>query len=505
MSPILKINDIVQQYPGVQALKGVSLELSPGEIRGLVGENGAGKSTLIRILAGIEMPVSGTINFKNELRNFKSSADSQRSGITVVSQEFRLVPELSVADNVFLGHEHTFRGIISARKTHDEAAKILSTLGLDLAPTTLVSALPVGDQQLVEIARALSREFDLLIMDEPTAALNKTEVKKLHRIVRNLANQGKAVIYVSHHLEEIFDLCDSVSVLRDGSLISTSSTKEISEDKLVEQMLGHSPESFQRDEATKGRGEVVLSVRDAQIPGVDERQSFELHRSEILGFAGLAGSGRTQIMRAIFGELPLLGGELKIRGKVFKFRNNYDALDAGIFMLPEDRKAKGIVPHLNVLENVVLAKDKSELSLLEKMFPIKSNEASVFKELRDAMNIRVSSGKQLISQLSGGNQQKALFGRASLSGCSILVLNEPTRGVDIGAKAEIYDLIRQLADSGVSVIVSSSDVPELVSICDRCLVYFGGHLTAELNESEITETSVVAASIGQKMEGGNVI
>ena len=292
MAAVLEVADVVQEYPGVRALAGVSLELSSGQVLGLVGENGAGKSTLIRILGGIERAVSGVVSVHGSERHFRSSAESQAAGISVVSQEFRLVPQLSVADNIFLGHELVTGGVVQRARTHERSAELLEQLGMDLDPDRPVSSLTVGDRQMVEIARALSREFDILVMDEPTAALNGAEISQLHTIVRRLADQGKAVIYVSHHLEEIFAVCGDVAVLRDGSLVAHQPTSELDEKSLVEHMLGRKPQTFERGEQATGGADVRLDVRDLEVPGIPGRVDLQVRRGEILGLAGLVGSGR---------------------------------------------------------------------------------------------------------------------------------------------------------------------------------------------------------------------
>lgn len=504
MVELLQVENVSQEYPGVRALENVSLRVTAGQILGLVGENGAGKSTLIRLLSGLEQPVGGRILLGGHPRHFRGSADSQAAGISVVSQEFRLVSQLSVADNIFLGSEMTASGVLRRSTTRARATEVLETLGLDLDPDRLVGSLTVGDRQMVEIARALSREFDILIMDEPTAALNGAEITRLHEIVLRLADQGKAVIYVSHHLEEIFEICHDVAVLRDGSLVATSPISELDQELLVEHMLGRRPQTFDR---TCGSGAVTssddarLDVRDLRLPGFDDPFSLHAGRGEILGLAGLVGSGRTELTRTLFGDLRAIEGTVRVDGEPLRIASTRDALRAGIFMLSEDRKAEGILPHLDVTENAMSSRDRRSLPVLERLAPSRRHESTAFERLRTDMRIRVPHGKQLIGNLSGGNQQKVLLGRALLSGCRVLLLNEPTRGVDVGAKIDIYQLIRRLADDGVSVVVSSSDAPELAALADRCLVYFAGRQIAELHGDDVTEDAIVGASVGQPLGG----
>jgi|SRR5690625_205381 len=497
VAALLEVDQIVQEYPGVKALKGVSLELHAGQILGLVGENGAGKSTLIRILGGIEQPAAGAVKIHQREETFRNSAESQEAGISVVSQEFRLVDQLSIADNVFLGHEITNAAVVSKTATIRRTSEILQQLGLNLDPNRLVSSLTVGDRQMVEIARALSREFDILIMDEPTAALNGSEITRLLEIVKRLADQGKAIIYVSHHLEEIFKICDEVAVLRDGSLVANAPTRDLSESQLVEQMLGHKPQTYERASTEASETPFRLQVSGLEVPGVATPFNLRVRAGEIVGLAGLVGSGRTELTRALFGDLAPTSGKVHVDDRRVKLRSSREALRNGIFMLSEDRKGEGILPHLDVTENAMVSRDRKKLPLLSRLLPITRDERREFQTLRESMRIRVPHGRQLIGNLSGGNQQKVLLGRSLLSGCAVLLLNEPTRGVDVGAKVDIYQLIKQLAESGVAIVVSSSDAPELAAISDRCIVYFAGREVAELHGRDVSEDNIVAASVGQ--------
>lgn len=497
MATVLDVEDVVQEYPGVRALKGVSLSVDKGVVLGIVGENGAGKSTLIRILGGIERPTEGKIRIDGEDAQFRNASESQRAGIAVVSQEFRLVSELSVADSIFLGREITRHGVIDTRETRKRSRDLLDSLGLALDPGRSIASLTIGDRQLVEIARALSQDANVVIMDEPTATLNETEIARLHGLIRELAHQHKAIIYVSHHLDEVFQICDRVVVLRDGNLVADKDTADLTEPELVEYMLGHRPDAFVREQSGNQSSDVVMEARDVQIGVMQAPFDITLHRGEIVGLAGLVGSGRTEISRALFGDIPMVSGELRMKGKPVKIRGIKDAMKHGVFMLSEDRKGEGILPHLDVIENMMVARIPRRLPGISRFFPVAREENEKFDELRQEMHIRVSSGKQLIGNLSGGNQQKVLMGRALLSNCQVLILNEPTRGVDVGAKTEIYHLIQEVADSGVAVVVSSSDAPELETICDRCLVYFAGKQIAELTGAQVTQDNIIRAAVGQ--------
>lgn len=500
MPHVLEIKNLSQEYPGVKALSDVSLALEPGQVLGLVGENGAGKSTLIRALGGIEQPVRGEILMHGKPVKFKGSADSQAAGISVVSQEFRLVSELSIADNVFLGNELTRKGLIDSKTAESKTSAVLELLGLALDPSQYVSTLTVGDRQMVEIARALTREFDVLIMDEPTAALNASEIARLHSIVRRLRDQGKAIIYVSHHLDEIFQLCDTIAVLRDGHLVANQETATFTHDSLVHQMLGRAPQTLTAAGSghteSRDSGSAAINIVDLHIAGFPNPFNVHIMPGEIVGLAGLVGSGRSEFSKALFGEHPVISGTVEINGKPAIVRTPRAAIAHGIFMLSDDRKGQGILPHLDVTENAMLSRPRKRSTGVEKFVPVKKREASLFEDLRNKMRIRVPHGRELIGNLSGGNQQKVLLGRALLSKCKVLILNEPTRGVDIGAKADIYELIRELAQQGVAVLVSSSDAPEVAAISDRAVVYFAGTAFAELSGDLLTEDNIVAASVG---------
>ncbi|QPK80940.1 sugar ABC transporter ATP-binding protein [Schaalia sp. ZJ405] len=496
---ILRIENLNQIYPGVHAVKDVSMSVKRGTILGLVGENGAGKSTLIKMLGGIEKPQSGRILVRGTTQTFTSSSEAQASGIAVVSQEFRLVPDMSVADNIFLGHELKKGVILNRAESAERAKMLLDTLGLDLDPSRSVSSLTIADQQLVEIARALSLDFSLIILDEPSATLNEAETKNLHRIIQNIAESGRAAIYVSHHLKEILKISTDIVVMRDGRKVLEASSQTQNEDSIVLAMLGRMPAQFQKEDRLRKNASVILEVNEIEIAGNPHRHSFTLHRGEILGLAGLVGSGRAELSKCLSGVLPVLNGEIIINNQVVQLTGPRSAIQNGIFTLSEDRKAEGILPHLSVLENALIAKEKKNLSRLNQIIPIPRLEKQAFQELRVSMNIKVANDAQRISSLSGGNQQKVLLGRSLVSGCPVLVLNEPTRGVDVGAKVEIYQLIKSLSQIGVSIIISSSDASELATICNRCLVYFAGEKFIELSGAELNEDSIVSAAVGRDL------
>jgi ABC-type sugar transport system ATPase subunit len=493
---------ITKQYSGVRALKGVSLTLQPGEVHALVGENGAGKSTLIKILAGLEAPSTGTVTVAGEPVQFTGPHDAQAAGVSVISQEFRLVPQMTVAENMFLGHEPRRLGLVDRSAARRLTREPLRELGLDISPDRRVDSLTVADQQLVEIARALSREFRVLIMDEPTAALTEVEVDKLLSLVERIRETGCAVLYVSHRLPEVFRIADRISVLRDGDLVAQMATAETTIDELVTHMLGRELEAattdlHHGDAAAAGTTEApVLTVEGLRCKDLVDPVDLQVRGGEILGIAGLVGSGRSELMRALFGVLPATFSRYDVDGKPLNPRSPAEAIARGVFMLSEDRKAEGIIPLLSVLDNAVVAQRRWGRVLLDR-----GKDRENYDSLRERMRIRAADPGNVITSLSGGNQQKVLLGRALLSDCRVLLLNEPTRGVDVGAKVDIYQLIKELAATGVAVIVSSSEAAELVAVADRCLTLYAGRVSGLLHGEAITEPQIVAASLGRSTAG----
>ena len=493
---VLAVEGVWKTYPGVTALTDVGLSLRAGEVHALVGENGAGKSTLIKVLAGVVQPSRGRITRRGEQVRFASTHDSQAAGISVISQEFRLVPQLTVAENIALGNEPRRLGLVDRRHQRDRARDVLRSLGLSLSPERRVDSLTVGDQQMVEIARALTRDFDVLVMDEPTAALSESEADRLLGIVERLRTQGKAVLYVSHRLSEVFRVSDRITVLRDGVVVAGLATAATDVDEVVGAMLDRDPGSLGASApaaaSTPTGGVPALRVEGLRCAGLVEPVSLAVHPGEVLGIAGLVGSGRSELVRALYGAIPATTDVLEVGGDLTRVRSIDDAVRAGIVMLSEDRKQEGIFPLLSVLDNVVLAQRRWGRWLIDG-----EQDAARYAEVQERMRIKVDTPGRLITTLSGGNQQKALLGRALVSGCSVLLLNEPTRGVDIGAKAEIYQLVTELADSGVAVVVSSSEAAELDAVATRCLALYAGRVTGELARQDMSEESIVALSLGQ--------
>jgi ABC-type sugar transport system ATPase subunit len=500
--PILSLTGISKQFPGVKALDNVDFTLLPGEVHALMGENGAGKSTLINIISGLLRPTSGKICVAGEEVIFASAIQAQKAGISTITQEFNLVPQLTVAENIFLGREPTVRiGLLNWRKIKQHASDVLSQLGLTVPLGQRVSYLSVGDRQLVEIAKALSMEFRIITMDEPTAALNAAEVARLFEIIEKLKGRGIAVLYVSHRLREIFRIADRVTVLRDGKRVSTRRLDELVEDDVVTMMLGRAlkKEATIYQEVPVSE-KAALSVKNITVPGFLANVSFDLRVGEVMGCAGLVGSGRYELTRALFGLLRISVGEVKIKGQPVPLTSSSDAIRYGIYMLPEERKIEGIFPDLTVRENLLISAKRLFRRLSELLINANEEEKQ-YQEMRNSLDIRASSSGQKIIKLSGGNQQKVMLGRALMSNSRILLLNEPTRGVDVGTRVEIHAAIRKLAQSGYAIIVSSSDIPELFSVSDRCLVLSAGRMKGLLDRAQINEDNITALAIGQEITG----
>ena len=504
MAPILRLSRITKRFPGVTALDEVDCEFAAGEVHAVMGENGAGKSTLVNVISGLIRPTSGMILIDEKEVRFNSSLDSQRASISTITQEFNLVPKLTVAENIFLGREPVTRaGTLNWSEIHRRAGSILAELGLNVPLNQRVEYLNVGDRQLVEVAKALSLDFRVITMDEPTAALNASEVDRLFEIIRRLKARGIAILYVSHRLNEIFRIADRVTVLRDGKRVATRAMQELDEKSIVGMMLGREIDLGQTPKEQQAVGEdrlPILSISELTIPGVIKKVSFDLRRGEVLGCAGLIGSGRDELTRVLFGLTSYSAGTISLEGRPLVLRSPLDAMREGIYMLPEDRKIEGIFPDLTVLENLVINNRRSSSSRPAGLgaFIDPSDEQTAYDSIRNTLNIRAQSPGQLIGKLSGGNQQKVMIGRALVSNSRILFLNEPTRGVDIGTRLEIHSLIRKLAKDGISIFVSSSDVPELVSVSDRCLVLSAGENAGLLAKEDISEQHITALAIGQE-------
>lgn len=490
---ILQMSNISKSFPGVKALNNVSIDLKRGEVLALVGENGAGKSTLVKNLLGIYVPDEGEIKFKGAHVHIAKPLDALNLGISMIHQELSLVPKRTAAENIWIYREpRRFGGIIDWKQMYNNAEQLLQSLNIDIDPRTIVSKLSVAGMQMVEIARAISYNAEVIIMDEPTSALTAQEAEKLFTIIRSLVSKGISVIYISHKLDEIFELSDRVTVLRDGKNAGTEETKDLDEKKIISMMVGRNVDTiFPKAEANIG--DVVLSVRNFSSPGKFEDVSFDVRSGEILGISGLMGAGRTELARGIFGLDSKASGEIEIYDNPVKIASPEDAIRHGIGMVPEDRKLSGLVLVRSVLENVTMttAREHTKMGMLN------------HNELRDScqktikqLSIKTPSAKQLVKNLSGGNQQKVVIGNWLLSSPRVLILDEPTRGIDVGAKSEIHRLMSTLAGKGLAIIMISSEMPEILGMSDRIMVMHKRKLKGFLDIHEATEEKIMQKAIG---------
>ncbi len=491
--PLLGMHGITKRFPGVQALQEASLEVLPGEVHVILGENGAGKSTLMKILCGQHPPDAGTVTFRDRRIAPSSPQEAEELGLAMIHQELNLVPGLTVAENVFLGHEPTSVGLIRASSMAREARRLLRRLRCDVDPERMVADLSVAEQQLVEIARALRQEARLLVMDEPTAALSDAEIDALFEVIRTLCREGTPVIYISHRLSEIFAIGDRVTVMRDGRTIATLRVAETSAEELIRLAVGRTiVERIPKRPVAPG--EVALEIEDLQLHGADQPITLTVRAGEILGVAGLMGSGRTALARAIFGADPIQGGVIRVAGRTLSSHSPSASIAAGLGFLTEDRKQQGLVLQCSVVTNVTLTiLDRlSRLGVLQL-----GRERTRAIGLIDRLRIRAASPEEEVSHLSGGNQQKVVLARWLAARCRVLLFDEPTRGIDVGAKAEIYELIGELVSEGVAVILISSEMPELLGLADRVAVMCEGGLQGVLPRSEATQERIMELALGR--------
>jgi len=484
---LLEVEELTRRFPGVLALNQVDFDVRAGEVHALVGENGAGKSTMINILAGVLQPSGGKMLLDGTPVVFHNPADAQRAGISVIFQEFNLIPHLSVAENIFINREPTRNGMIDWTNMNKRAAEALKRLEIDIDPRVPVSSLAVAQQQLVEIARALAFDARVIVMDEPTAALSEHEVDSLLEIVRSLAEDGVGVIYVSHKLEEVFRVADRVTILRDGTHILTDITSNLNEEKVIFAMVGRALVHGKCPDRTLGQ--VVLTVKNLDVENSVRNVSFELRAGEVLGLAGLMGSGANEVVEALFGLRKAHADEIVLHGKALVIENPRNAIRSHLGYVPNDRKKAGLLPDLSVKQNISIG----ILERLRKVFWIDGNgEQASAETYRGKLNVRCSSLNQRISNLSGGNQQKVMLARALAEDCNVMLLAEPTRGVDVGAKAEIYTLIDALVDSGMAILLQSSELPEIIRLANRVVVFSSGQSRGELADADLTQESVMA-------------
>ncbi|WP_432451790.1 ribose ABC transporter ATP-binding protein RbsA [Agarivorans sp. QJM3NY_29] len=493
--PILELNNIEKSFPGVKALDGASLRVYPGKVMALLGENGAGKSTLMKVLTGIYSLDSGKINYQNKPVSFDGPRASQSAGISIIHQELNLIPELSIAENIFLGREPTYVfGGINWPLMYQQADRLLARLKIQHSAKQLLGSISLGEQQMVEIAKALSFESKVIIMDEPTDALTDTETEALFAVIKELRNQGCGIVYISHRLKEIFEICDDITVLRDGKFIGQRSIDDIDEDSMIEMMVGRRlDEQFPR--INHQHGNTCLELKDLSGSGI-RQVSFHLNKGEILGISGLMGAGRTELMKVIYGALNRDSGEVYLEGKAIHPCSPQEGLALGIAYISEDRKKEGLVLGLSVKENMSL----SCLKQLSNGPQLKhGDEIIAVEDFITLFNIKTPSREQIIGNLSGGNQQKVAIAKGLMTRPKILILDEPTRGVDVGAKKEIYQLINQFKAEGMSIILVSSEMPEVLGMSDRILVMHEGTISGEFSAEQADQETLMACAVGKKI------
>ncbi|QUI22461.1 sugar ABC transporter ATP-binding protein [Vallitalea pronyensis] len=493
---ILEVKDIEKNFPGVKALNKVNLKLKKGEVHALIGENGAGKSTLMQTLCGIHKPCAGNIYIEDEQVTFQSAQEANAQGISIVYQELSLVQNLTVAENIFANRQPVKKwNIIDRDQLHEDTRHMLQLFDVDnIKPDMLVKELSVANQQIIEILKAMSLNPKILILDEPTSSLTEVEVNKLFENIRKMKNMGITFIYISHHLQEIFQIADRVTILRDGQYVCDAQVKDIDEEYLVKNMVGREIKNMygQRTE-NQGIGETILEVKQISRKKMFKDISFSVRAGEIVGFAGLVGAGRTEVGRGIFGAEPIESGEIYIKGKKVNIRSPKDAIRQGIGYMSEDRKYDGLYLNFSIRDNFIANK----LERFTRGLFLKDNKMEAYaKASIEKFSVVTPDHTRAIANLSGGNQQKVMLGEWCDIKPKVLIVDEPTRGVDIGAKTEIYQHLRNLAAEGVAVIVISSDLMEVLGISDRIMVMKSGELVCEMDRHEATEENVIAYATG---------
>jgi ABC-type sugar transport system ATPase subunit len=504
--PILRMSGVSKGFPGVKALENVHLEVGPAEVHALLGENGAGKSTLLNILSGAHSADTGTIELFGRQVAFMTPHDAQRAGIVTIYQEFTLAPNMTIAENVFIGREPGSRLFVSWRRLASETRAIAERIGLKRDPMTLVRDLSVAEQQLVEIARALSMRSRLIVMDEPTSALSEAEVANLFAIIRRLKAEGLSIIFVTHRLEEVFRLCDCYTVLRDGHYVGSGAVAETTVDAVIRMMVGRNVSALYGERAIPEHGAVALEVegltrkRDARDPHAIELidVTFRAHHGEILGLAGLVGAGRTETARAIFGADRFDHGVIRIDGKEVSFASPHDAMAHGFGLVPEDRKRQALFLRLAIRTNITIA---SQEQVSRGWFIGERREEALVDKFRRQLSIRMAGPDQPAGLLSGGNQQKIVLARWLALRPKILIVDEPTRGVDVGSKVEVHNLLIEMAKSGIAVIVVSSELPEILAVSDRIVTMREGRVTGEIGRAEATQEILMAMMTAQSGAG----
>lgn len=488
--PVFQVQHVSKSFGGVRALQDVHFEVYPGEVHALLGENGAGKSTLIKIITGVHQPDSGELLLNGQPIRFAGTRDAQARGIAAIYQEPSLFPDLDIAENIFVGRQPTSRVGVDWKRMYTDASTLLRRLGLHLDPRTKARELSVAQQQVVEIARALSINAKVLIMDEPTSSLTQGEVDDLFMIVRQLRSSGTAVVFISHRLEELFALADRVTTLRDGTYVGTRPMAQVTSDELIRMMVGRSLTELFPKQAVEP-GEVILEVENLGVAGAFSGVSFSLRRGEILGMSGLIGAGRTNVAQALFGVEPATEGTIKLDGKVVTINNPDTAMALGIGYVPEDRKEHGLVLKMNIADNITLPM-LEKFATMGWLNPRREHEAA--RSGAQQLEVKMSSVSQIVGQLSGGNQQKVVLAKWLSTAPRVLILDEPTRGIDVGTKAAVHRLMSSLAAEGMAILMISSELPEVLGMSDRVLVMREGRLTGHFSRGEATQEKLMAAA-----------
>ena len=495
----LAFNQISKHFPGVKALSDISFRVNSGSIHALMGENGAGKSTLLKTLSGLHQPTSGELIIDDRHYVFTSASDALAQGIAIIYQELNLVPELSVAENIYLGQLPTKNGKVDTDTLHRNAREQLLRLGEDFDPSRPLKEFSIGQWQMVEIAKALSRNAQIIAFDEPTSSLSQREIQNLFKVIRELRDAGKIILYVSHRMEEIFELCDAITIFKDGTLVETFyDMAQLTHDRLVELMVGREIDDIY-NYRPRQHGKSGMTVDNLFGPGLTAPVSLDIKQGEILGLFGLVGAGRSELTRLIFGAERPASGNIQVNGQPVSVSKPQDAIKAGIALCPEDRKADGIVPIMSVADNTNISARPWHLklgSLIDFSWEQKNAD-----EQRRSLNVKTPSLQQAIGNLSGGNQQKVILGRWLSTDMQVILLDEPTRGIDVGAKSEIYEQIFMLAERGVTVLVVSSDLPEILGIADRLIVMKDGAVTGEIQRPDFNEKDALRlAMLGSQDE-----
>ena len=493
---LLEVRKVTKRFPGVVALSGVDLEVGPAEVVALIGENGAGKSTLMKILAGVQPADEGELMVEGKAVRFSGVQDAQKAGVALIHQELNLAENLTVAANLFLGREPSKFGWIDQGLIEHETVRLLKMVGLEVSPDTLVGDLTLGKQQLVEIAKALSTEAKVIIMDEPTSSLSLSESERLFEVIRDLRESGVSVIYISHRLGEVKELADRVVVFRDGENAGLLKRDEIEHDAMVRMMVGRDVSQFYQ-RTKHDLGEVMLSVQGLRtVEHPSHELDFEVRAGEVVGVAGLVGAGRSEMLAALFGAQPALAGDVSVEGKGGLPRSPREALGRGLALVPEDRKGQGLIIEMAVKENMSLASLRSEA---KGPFLNQQSEEQLVEEMTEALSIKTPGSWQLARYLSGGNQQKIVLAKWLALKPKVLLLDEPTRGIDIGAKEEIYLLMEKFAREGMAVLFVSSEMEEIMGMSDRTLVMHEGRITGQLEREEFSEEAIMELATGGKI------